>query len=106
MLKSDERKAIETLKEMISAKYNLLDIVLYGSKACGTDTEESDIDVMVKLGNETTNVRWEIYKMAAEVNINFGCVISLALFYQREIEHGPMKESPLFKQIKKEGIKI
>lgn len=106
MLTSDERKALEGLKNMISKKYRLIDFVLYGSKASGTDTEESDIDVMVELEEESRDVRWDIYSMAAEVNITFGCVISPILFSRRELEQGPMDESPIYRRIASEGVRI
>lgn len=106
MLTPNERKAIESLKNMISKKYRLLAFVLYGSKAFGKDTEESDIDIMVEIEEELRNVRWDIYKMAADVNIKFGCVISPVLFSRREIEEGPMDESPIYKRIARDGIRI
>lgn len=106
MLTSDEKKAVESLKNMISRKYKLVDFVLYGSKASGSDTEESDIDVMVETEEESRDVRWDIYSMAAEVNMAFGCVISPILFSRRELEEGPMDESPIYRRIAKEGIRI
>ena len=106
MLTNDERKALESLKNMISQKYKLVDFVLYGSKASGSDTEESDIDVMVELEEESRAVRWDIYSMAAEINIVFGCVISPVLFSRKELEEGPLDESPIYKRISEEGIRI
>lgn len=106
MLTTDERKALESLKNIIARKYKLLDFVLYGSKASGRDTEESDIDIMMELEEESRNVRWDIYNMVAEINVNYGCVISPILFSRRELEQGPMDESPIYKKIAKEGIRI
>jgi len=103
MLTDNEIKAIKRLKEIVSGKYDLLDFVLYGSKASGCDTEESDIDVMIELEEETSDVRWDIYKMVADVNVDFGCLISPVLFGRRELEEGPMKESPIYKRIAAEG---
>ncbi|MDO8446396.1 MAG: nucleotidyltransferase domain-containing protein [Deltaproteobacteria bacterium] len=106
MLTNDERKALESLKNMISRKYKLIDFILYGSKASGRDTEESDIDVMVELEEESRDARWDIYSMAAEVNMGFGCVISPILFSRRELEEGPMDESPIYRRIAAEGVRI
>ena len=44
--------------------------------------------------------------MAAEINIAFGCVISPVVFSKKEIEEGPMDESPIYKRIVTEGIRI
>lgn len=105
MLTTDERKALENLKNMIAKKYKLLDFILYGSKASGRDTEESDIDIMMEFEEESRSVRWDIYNMVAEINVNYGCVISPILFSRKELEEGPMDESPIYK-IAKEGIRI
>lgn len=105
MLTTDECKAIESLKNMILRKYRLLDFIIFGSKAIGKDTEESDVDVMVEIEEESQNARWDIYKMAADVNIKFGCLISPILFSRREIEDGPMDESPIYKRIVKDGVR-
>ena len=106
MLTSYERTALESLKNMIAGKYRLCDFVLYGSKATGSDTGESDIDVMVEIEEESRDVRWDIYNMTAEVNMDFGCVISPILFSRKELEEGPMEESPIYKRIVKEGVKL
>lgn len=103
MLTKNELKALQNLKKMISKKYKLLDFVLFGSKASGNDTEESDIDVMIKVDEETLDAKWDIYKMTAEVNVDFGCVISSILFNRRELEEGPMKESSLYRRVEEEG---
>lgn len=106
MLTKDEKKAIKNLKNKISNKYTLVDFILYGSKASGRDTEESDIDIMVEVEEEGRDFRWDIYTMAAEINIAFGCVISPVVFSKKEIEEGPMDESPIYKRIVTEGIRI
>ena len=102
----EEKKALRKLKEMVSRKYKLLEFILYGSKVTGNDTEESDIDLMIELEEETIDVRWNIYKMVAQVNIDFGCVISPILFSRGELEKGPMKESPIYRRVQEKGISI
>lgn len=106
MLTTHEHKALNTLKNVISKKYKLIDFLVYGSKASGKDTEESDIDIMIELEEEGRNVRWDIYNMVAEINVSYGCVISPILFSRRELEDGPMDESPIYRRIAKEGIRI
>ena len=61
---------------------------------------------MVELEEEGRDVRWDIYNMTAEVNMDFGRVISPILFSRRELEEGPMEESPIYKRVVKEGVKI
>ncbi|MBI5893716.1 MAG: nucleotidyltransferase domain-containing protein [Deltaproteobacteria bacterium] len=106
MLTDNELKALQSLKGLISEKYKLLEFVVYGSKASGTDTVESDIDLMIELEDEILNARWDIYKITADVNIEYGCVISPVLFSRKEIEDGPLGESPIYKRIAEEGVSV
>lgn len=106
MLTDNELKALQSLKGLISKKYNLLEFVVYGSKASDTDTAESDIDLMIELEEEVSNARWDIYKITADVNIGYGCVISPVLFSRKDIEDGPLGESPIYKWIAEEGVSV
>ncbi len=106
MLTNNEKMALQRLKKLVSEKYKLLQFVLYGSKVSGSDTEESDIDLMIKLEEETIAVRWDIYKMVAQVNIDYGCVISPILFSRRELEEGPMGVSTIYKRVQEKGLAI
>ena len=106
MLTTHEHKALNTLKNVISKKYKLIDFLVYGSKASGKDTEESDIDIMIELEEEGRNVRWDIYNMVAEINVSYGCVISPILFSRRELEDGKMNDTPIYRRVAKEGIRI
>ena len=49
MLTVDESKALESFKKEVLKRYSLIDFILYGSKALGNDTEESDIDIMIEI---------------------------------------------------------
>lgn len=106
MLTDNELKALQSLKGLISKKYNLLEFMVYGSKVSDTDTVESDIDLMIELEEEISNARWDIYKIVADVNIDYGCVISPVLFSRKDIEDGPLGESPIYKRIAEEGVTI
>ncbi len=46
-LKENEKIAIFRLKEALKVRYALLDFRLFGSKARGENTTDSDIDIMV-----------------------------------------------------------
>ena len=52
----NEKKALDALKIELNRRYELLDLKIYGSKAKGLDTPESDIDIMVVLRNLTPSI--------------------------------------------------
>jgi len=45
-LAENEERALKELREELFAKYRIIDIRLYGSKARGEGREDSDLDIM------------------------------------------------------------
>ncbi|OGF61535.1 MAG: hypothetical protein A2Y62_01775 [Candidatus Fischerbacteria bacterium RBG_13_37_8] len=103
-LKENERKALHSLKNILSDKFDLLDFRIYGSKARGDATDESDIDVMIILYKVNSDIRSQIYDVVFKINLENDTFISITIFNKKEIEEGPMSESPIYKTIQKEGI--
>lgn len=105
-LNENERKALQTLKSVLSDKFNIADFRIFGSKVRGEATEESDIDVMIVLYEVNSDIRSKIYDVVFEANLEYETFISTTLFSKREIEEGPMSESPIFKTIQREGVPV
>ena len=105
-LTKKEEQALFKLKEELQKKYKIFDFKLYGSKARGTDEPDSDIDVMVELEEVNPDVRRKTSEIVAEINLEYDCFISIIWFSRKELEEGPMSESPLYKAILREGIAI
>ena len=76
------------LKEALSKNIGLIDFCLFGSKVRGNAAPDSDIDDIV-----------------FKINLSFDCFISTIIFGRAELE-GPLSESPIYKTIEKEGIRI
>jgi len=105
-LNENEKNAILKLKNILLDRYNLLNYRLYGSKAKGIGMPDSDIDLMIELAEITPEIEKEIDEIVFEINLEFNCLISVILFGEKEIKRGPLSESPLYKVIQKEGIRI
>ncbi len=106
LLKENEERAIESLRKILSEKFGLVEMRLFGSKARGESTPESDMDVMIEIVESNPYVRFGIYDVIFEINLENDTFISASIFGKKEIEDGPMGESPLYKIIHKEGIPI
>lgn len=102
----NEKKALNALKKELNQRYELLDLRIYGSKAKGVDTPESDLDVMVVLKNLTPLIESEIDDLIFDINLENDCLITAIFFDLKELENGPLSESPIYKKIKLEGIAI
>jgi predicted nucleotidyltransferase len=105
-LKKNEEGAVNTLKLALSAKFDLLDFRLFGSKARGDSRAGSDIDVMIILDRSDSQTRSVVYDIVFEINLKHDTFISTTIFSKKEIEEGPMSESPIYKIVQKEGIPI
>jgi predicted nucleotidyltransferase len=100
----NERDALSTLKDLLEKKYNLRDFRIYGSKVKGSDSPESDVDVMIELEDSSPIIESEIDDLIFRLNIRYDCLITAVYFSRKELEEGPLGESPLYKAILCDGI--
>ncbi|MEW5693044.1 MAG: nucleotidyltransferase domain-containing protein [Candidatus Hydrogenedentota bacterium] len=107
-MKPDEKQAIEEfvrrVRELLGDK--LLQIKLYGSKARGDDTEESDIDIMLVLKDKNPDIRMKITKIAVNVDSKYGTFTALNIFSEYEYEKNLYFEGPFITNVLKEGISL
>lgn len=102
----NEKKALNDLKTKLIKNYKVLDLRLYGSKAKGIDVSDSDIDVMIILEDYTSSIESEIDDLIFDINLKYNCFITALFFSHKELEVGPLSESPIYKKIQKEGITL
>jgi len=102
----NEKKALNDLKTILQENYRLLDLKLYGSKAKGTDVPDSDLDIMIVLEDQSPVIESQIDDLIFEINIKYDCFITALFFSRKELEVGPLAESPIYKKIMQEGISL
>lgn len=105
-LKDNELKALLELKRALEERFSLLDFRVFGSKARGDALPDSDIDVMVVVDGYTPEVDSVVGDLVFEINLSYDCFISTVIFGREELEEGPLSESPLYKVVEKEGVRI
>jgi predicted nucleotidyltransferase len=103
---SNEKQALNALKSRLLKEYSILDFRVFGSKAKGTDLEGSDIDVMIVLGDLSPSIESQIDDLIFELNLKYDCFITALFFSQKELEVGPLSESPIYKKILQEGTTL
>lgn len=106
LLRENEKKALFKLKDELAKKFAIKELCLFGSKARGDFSNESDIDVMIEIDHLNFKIKNQIYDIVFEINLLNETFLSLTIFKKDEIENGPMSESPIYKIIQKEGIII
>lgn len=85
---------------------NVLDrIILYGSVARGTSTDESDIDIAVVVGKYTEDMHDKMIDLTVDLELEYNKVLSVLLIDCDNFrEWGDVL--PFYKNMKKDGIML
>ncbi len=102
----NEKDALLKLKRELKKTLNLVDYRVFGSKARGEDSANSDIDVMIEIEDYTPEAESVIDDLLFEINIAHDCLISAVIFSRKELQEGPLRESPIYKSIQRESLRI
>lgn len=103
------KEAITLFKRRLKEVYgdNLVDVILYGSYARGEQEEGSDIDLFILL-REINDFWKEVHKIADiafEISKNFDYKVFISAIPET-IDEFQNKVTPLFLNIKREGIRV
>ena len=106
-LTEKEKQALKELVEALKKLYgdNLVRVILYGSKARGDATKDSDIDIMVVLKNyEDWNEEFDkVFDIVYPINYEYNMLISVVI---KKEEEYLTKKTPLLLNVRKEGVEI
>ena len=107
-LTSTEQQALETLVRRLYKSYSnqIESVVLFGSKARGDAETDSDIDVMVVLGNDDPHLRSKIRRVAARVSLEYDLLISVRAVGRSHWERLSRYRFPVYQAILSEGIPL
>lgn len=82
---------------------NVVTIILYGSVARGTQTQESDIDIAVIVKSYTKDMHERMTDFVVDLELECDKVLSVLLIdYDKFVEWENVM--PFYKNVKKEGI--
>ena len=104
----DLRKMLLDLEEKLQRVYGnkLKAVILYGSVARGTATEESDIDIMVLVDGTAQELRTfedQLSDVSTDISIKYFRVFSIIdISYQEYMRW--VNTSPFYRNVSKEGV--
>jgi uncharacterized protein len=95
----------QKIKDIIIQENSDAKVILYGSRARGTELQESDWDILVLLNKPSVNFKDEqkIRHKLFEIELETGESISTFVYSQKDWDTR-LSVTPLFKNIKREGI--
>jgi predicted nucleotidyltransferase len=101
----DKQTAIE-FKERVAALVPIVQFCVFGSRARGDATAESDLDVFLVVDNIDSDLREKISEVAWEVGFENDVALTSSVVTVDQLAHGPMGVSPTVRQIEREGVRL
>jgi predicted nucleotidyltransferase len=102
-----ERQALQMLQQEITSHWPGAMFTIFGSRILKTADAESDLDLLIVLPQTvTTSIRRHIIHKVFELNLAFGCNISILLVSQDEWHNSALSITPIHATIASEGIPL
>lgn len=96
----------EFKEKLLADKVPLEEIKIYGSRARGDFSPESDLDVCLILRETSPEIEAQISRLAWEVGFKHQIIITTVEYTPEAWYNSPLKESPFIKAINQEGITL
>ena len=109
-LKEQDRAIVLELKRRLSAglQKRVIKFILYGSRARGVDTENSDLDLVALVDEKTPEIESALDDVTYGVMWHYDLkpVISLKVFSEARFRSSTEKGVSFYRRVEKEGIPI
>lgn len=106
----DTEEAVRRFLDLIAVRYDMTEVIVYGSRARGTHRPDSDVDVAVLLNGEHQRfltTKLAMADVAFDVLLETGISISPLPVWLDEWEHPELYSNPsLLYNIAREGVRL
>lgn len=103
-----EQQALLEFVQLVNKQFNghVDSIILFGSKARGAGTQDSDLDVLVVVATDDWRTHKQIRYMAADICLKYNVNLSTRVWstsHRRQVEE---LETQLYRNIRQDGIDL
>lgn len=106
MLSPIDERIAAIFKRQLQKLVKPLDMRVFGSRARGDASPDSDLDIYIELEEVTPQLRDQISEMAWLVGFDYDRVISTFVVTREQLAHGALGASPLVASIMREGLAV
>ena len=105
-MREKDLRVIEKFKLLVSQKVKVLEIRVFGSRARGDATAESDLDVLVVVDHLDHSIERYISDCAWEAGFPEDVIIMPVAISLDTLKNSPIRESVFIKNVYQEGITV
>ena len=107
MINMEQGEIVKRIASTVKNKDPNAVAYLFGSRARGNYRADSDWDILILVdGEKVTNEIEDRFRDGLyDIELESGQIIS-AFIYSKDFWHSSMRHSPLFKSIRKEGLRL
>lgn len=105
-MQEKEFKVVDSFKNLVSQKVKILEIRVFGSRARGKATEDSDLDVFLVVDRLDHSIEKYISDCAWEAGFPEDIIIMPVTISIDTLRNSPLRESVFIKNVYREGIAV
>jgi len=93
-------------RQLIERNVTPCAVLMFGSRARGTASEDSDLDVLVSVERSTREIEKFISDCAWEAGFPENVVVVPVVVEQQRLERGHLSESAFIRNVLREGVRV
>lgn len=103
-----EHEALQTFIQRLVAEQGrqIVEVILFGSKARGDSASDSDVDVLILAKNESRQLQKAISKISSQVDLDYDILLNSLLIADTRWEQMSKERFSLCRNVERDGIRL